>query len=83
MKCEELLAALGDYLDGSLDPEVYESFREHLEGCCPCEVVIDNIRQTITLYKCGQTVELPCELHQHLRHLLRERWEAMFPSQEA
>ena len=79
MKCEELLAMLGDYVDGDMDREVYETFRSHMEGCNPCEVVVDNIRHSISLYKCGKTVELPEELQQQLRHVLRKRWEAIFP----
>lgn len=79
MKCKELLAALGDYLDGELDPEMHDTFRRHLSCCEPCEVVIDNLRKTITVYRCGQQVELPPELHDHLRNVLRKRWEALFP----
>ena len=83
MKCKDLLASLGDYLDGELDPRVYEAFREHLSCCGPCEVVIDNLRKTITVFKCGQEVELPPEMHDHLRGVLRKRWEAIFPQEAA
>jgi anti-sigma factor RsiW len=83
MKCEELLAALSDYVDGDLDPVVYEAFREHLTDCNPCEVVVDNVRKTITLFKSGQPIELPPELHQQLLMVLRARWEAVFPPAEA
>lgn len=78
MKCKELLAALSDYVDGDLDPAVYEAFRAHLGGCNPCEIVVDNVRQTITLFKSGQSVELPPELHQELTNVLRTRWAAVF-----
>ncbi len=79
MKCEEMLAALSDYVDGDLAPEVYEAFREHLSACGPCEVVVDTIRQTITVYKSGRPTELPVELQEHLRRVLRERWKMKFP----
>jgi len=82
MKCKELLATLGDYVDGDLDPQAYEAFQEHLGDCCPCEIVVDNIRHTITLYKSGQKVELPAELQQELRRVLRNRWEATFSQGE-
>jgi len=78
MKCRELLAALGDYVDGELDPEICEEFRRHLEKCNPCEVVIDNVRQTITLYKGGEPFELPGPLREKLHSLLRARFEAEF-----
>jgi len=83
MKCEDLLAALNDYVDGDLDPAICEVFQEHLAGCNPCQIVVDNIRKTITLYKAGEPLEMPAEFQQKLRELLRDRWKAKFPSREA
>jgi hypothetical protein len=40
---------------------------------------IDNIRQTIALYRAGEIVPLPAELHEQLRGILRERWAAKLP----
>jgi RNA polymerase sigma-70 factor (ECF subfamily) len=75
MKCEELLAALNQYVDGELDPGICDSFQEHLKGCNPCQIVIDNIRQTIELYKAEELFELPPTLHRNLARLLREQWK--------
>ena len=50
MKCEELLALLNEYVDGTVDPAICTEFEKHLAGCNPCQVVVDNIRQTITLF---------------------------------
>jgi anti-sigma factor RsiW len=80
MKCEDLLKALNDYVDGDIDPAVCEEFRQHLSGCNPCQIVVDNIRKTITLYKEGQAYPLPPEFCQKLRGTLKERWRAKFPS---
>ncbi len=80
MKCEELLALLSDYVDGDLDRESYQAFRDHLLDCHPCEVVVDNIRQTLTVYKSGRPVEVPDALKKHLRKALCDRWEVKFPS---
>jgi len=33
MRCEELLAALNQYVDGELDPGICDPFQEHLKGC--------------------------------------------------
>lgn len=74
MNCEELLAMLNDYVDGDIDPGVCESFEKHLAGCNPCQVVVDNIRKTITLYKDGEPYELPLEFKKKLHSSLRERW---------
>jgi len=75
MNCEELLATLNQYVDGELEPTICESFQEHLSGCNPCQIVVDNIRRTIKLYKNDSQYELPPELHQRLSLALRERWK--------
>ena len=80
MKCEEVLAALSEYVDGELDPSLVAFFEEHVSDCGPCEVVIDNLRKTVTLYKCGRTVQVPPAFHERLRDMLRARWKAKFPS---
>jgi anti-sigma factor RsiW len=80
MKCDELLAAMNEYVDGTIDPGVCEQFEHHLEDCNPCQVVIDNIRQTIQLYKDGQPYEMPPEFQQAMRQSLRDRWRDRFGS---
>ena len=75
MKCAELLAALNDYVEGPVDPAICEEFERHLAGCNPCQVVVDNIRKTITLYKGGQPCELPVMFRQRLHSALRQRWK--------
>jgi anti-sigma factor RsiW len=75
MKCEELLAMLNEYVDGTVDPVICEEFENHMAGCNPCQVVVDNIRKTITLYKGGQPYELPTEFRRTLHEELRRRWK--------
>lgn len=75
MKCEELLAVLNEYVDGTVDPALCQEFEKHMAGCNPCQVVVDNIRQTITLYKAGTPYELPLEFREQLHARLRQRWK--------
>jgi RNA polymerase sigma-70 factor, ECF subfamily len=75
MKCEELLAALNQYVDGEIEPGLCDAFQEHLQDCNPCQIVVDNIRQTIRLYKAEVPFELPPTLHHRLARLLREKWK--------
>jgi RNA polymerase sigma-70 factor (ECF subfamily) len=75
MKCEELLAALNEYVDGDVEPGVCDSFQEHLSDCNPCQIVVDNIRKTIQLYRAEERFDLPPTLHQRLTRLLREQWK--------
>lgn len=74
MKCDELLTMLNEYVDGTVDPALCEEFKTHMEGCNPCQVVVDNIRKTITLYKNGEPVSLPEPCRQRLHDVLRRRW---------
>ena len=74
MKCAELLATLNEYVDGTVDPAICEELEIHMAGCNPCQVVVDNIRKTITLYREGRPYQLPVEFRQHFHSALRQRW---------
>jgi anti-sigma factor RsiW len=74
MNCEELLKLLNEYLDGDVAPGVCKEFESHLAGCDPCQVVVDNIRRTITLYKDGVPHDLPVEFRNRLHGVLRDKW---------
>ena len=75
MKCEEMLAALNEYVDGTIDPAICKEFERHLAGCNPCQVVVDNIRKTIILCKEGKAYELPVSFRERLHTALQERWK--------
>jgi hypothetical protein len=75
MKCEELLALLSEYVDETLDPSLCEEFSKHMADCNPCQVVIDNLRHTINIYKAGQAYELPAEFRERLHAALRKKWK--------
>lgn len=77
MKCEELLQMLNEYVDGTVDPAVCEAFEKHLAGCNPCQIVVDNIRQTITLYKDGKPYELPVKFRRKLHATVRQRFNEL------
>jgi RNA polymerase sigma-70 factor (ECF subfamily) len=80
MKCDDLLAMLSDYVDGEIDPAICDELQKHLAGCDPCQVVVDNLRQTITLFKAGEPFELPLEFRQRLHSALRARWRQTHPA---
>ena len=66
---------LNEYVDGTVDPAICEEFEKHMAGCNPCQVVVDNIRKTITLYKAGKPYELPLDFRSRLHAALRQRWK--------
>lgn len=78
MTCDDLLAALNEHVDGTLDAAACPQLAEHLAGCNPCQVVVDNIRGTISLYKAAEPYPLPPEFQSRLDALLRTRWREKF-----
>ncbi|MCC6507681.1 MAG: zf-HC2 domain-containing protein [Pirellulaceae bacterium] len=80
MTCEELLKALNDYVDGQELTEICDEFAEHLAGCNPCQVVVDNIRQTISLYRAGQPYSMPTGFQERLQLSLKQKWAEKFGS---
>jgi anti-sigma factor RsiW len=82
MNCQQLIEALNDYVDGEIDPALCEQLEPHLGGCNPCQVVVDTIRKTITLYKGEQEYEIPFECRQRLHAALREKWKQKHPGGE-
>jgi hypothetical protein len=78
MTCEELLKALNEYVDDEAALAVCREFAEHLAGCNPCQVVVDNIRHSIALYKAGEPYRMPPEFEARLRNSLQERWQQKF-----
>jgi anti-sigma factor RsiW len=79
MKCEELLKMLNEYVDGTVDPAICAEFERHMASCNPCQVVVDNIRKTVALYKNGRPFELPAPFRERLHAALRERWRERNP----
>ena len=59
----------------ALNYAICEEFEKHVAGCNPCQVVVDNIRKTITLYKAGRPYDLPVKFRERLHSTLRDRWE--------
>lgn len=83
MKCQELLAQLGEYVDATIDPALCAEFEKHMAGCNPCQVVVDNIRKTITIYRNGQPYDLPVECRDRLHAALKARWKSEHVSRES
>jgi hypothetical protein len=79
MSCEELLRALNEVIDDESALALYAEFAEHLAGCNPCQLVVDNVHKTIQLYKAGEPYEMPAEFQNRFRDALRARWNLKFP----
>ena len=78
MTCEELLQALNEVIDDESALSIYEEFAEHLAGCNPCQLVVDNIRKTIQLYQASKRYEMPAAFQTRFREALRKKWASKF-----
>jgi hypothetical protein len=71
MTCEDLMAALVDYLGDELVVEHRETFRLHIEGCAKCGPYVATYTHTVkvsrALPKCGP---LPPAFEARLRKAL-------------
>lgn len=79
MTCEELLAALNEVIDDASALALYTEFADHLAGCNPCQLVVDNIRKTIQLFKAGTPYPMPDAFQARFREALKAKWKAKFP----
>jgi hypothetical protein len=79
MTCDELLQALNGVIDDQSALVLYSEFAEHLSGCNPCQLVVDNIRKTIALYRAGIPYPMPTGFQDRFRQALRAKWISKFP----
>lgn len=83
MTCDELLKALGEYVDDETVVSLYKEFGDHLAGCNPCTLVVDNIRKTISLFKAGEPYPMPPDFTNSLKSALKKKWAEKFPAKPA
>ncbi|MFO0936809.1 MAG: hypothetical protein U0798_09885 [Gemmataceae bacterium] len=79
MTCEEMFQSINDVIDNESAMSLYKEFSEHLQGCNPCQLVIDNIRKTIRLYQAGEPYPMPEAFQERFREALKAKWKAKFP----
>jgi anti-sigma factor (TIGR02949 family) len=70
-ECRHLLDSLSDYLDGDLPDELCNEIERHMSDCDNCRVVVDTLRNTISLYRTTSSeADLPEAARQRLFHRL-------------
>jgi anti-sigma factor RsiW len=74
MRCEQLLHVLNEYIEGEIAPAVCQELEKHLADCGACRIVVDTLRQTISLYKEDAVHELPADFQERLHQALRAKW---------
>ncbi len=76
--CRDYIGGLNDYLDGHLEPELCAEIEKHIGECENCRLMVDTLRQTVTLCREGKPEKLPEALETKLSDLLKARWDKKF-----
>ena len=77
-KCKDYIKDLNDYIDGELDETLCAEIERHIGECKNCRIMVDTLKQTVTLCREGKREKLPDGLESKLNNLLRKKWEEKF-----
>lgn len=64
--CRDLLGSLSDYIDGALDDALCVEIESHMAECDNCQIVVDTLRKTVTLYRRLPAQPIPADLEARL-----------------
>lgn len=81
LTCKEMVELVTDYLEGALSPEMRIRFDQHLTGCDPCVIYIDQIRQTVATLGRLPEESIPPSALDALREHFR-KWRSSGMSQD-
>lgn len=79
--CADYIGELNDYLDGEVSTELCEELERHIGQCADCRIMVDTLKQTVTLCREGRREQLPAALQGQLTDLLQARWRQKFSRQ--
>jgi mycothiol system anti-sigma-R factor len=66
MGCKDMLGNLSAYIDGDLEAELCAEIEEHMAGCTNCQIVVDTLERTVTLYHDNCHEPLPDDVKSRL-----------------
>ena len=65
--CKQMLSSISEYIDGTLEDELCRVLEQHLDGCENCQVVLDTLKKTISIYQTtSEPNSLPGDVRQRL-----------------
>lgn len=80
--CHDYIQGLNEYLDGEVSPELCDEIEKHIGECENCRIMVDTLKQTVTLCREGKEEKLPVQLESKLKDILKEHWDRKFPKFE-
>ena len=64
--CEDVRAALSNYMDGDVSPDLRRELERHLSECRTCQVLYDTTRKTLHVVTNVGSFEVPEEVSELL-----------------
>jgi RNA polymerase sigma-70 factor (ECF subfamily) len=74
--CREMFAALSDYIDERLADTVCGELEKHMSGCVPCQVFVQDLKQTIREIKTYKSESIDRDGAAAIRRIVLEKYEA-------
>lgn len=68
--CQALLSQLSEYIDGELEEAFCAEIERHLATCENCQIVVNTLAKTVTLYRQLPAAKLPAEKQDRLFKIL-------------
>ena len=71
--CEDVRAALSNYIDGDVSPDLRRELEQHLSECRTCQVLYDTTRKTLHIVTNVGSFEVPETVSEQLVKLIMSR----------
>ena len=68
--CQVLLSQLSEYIDGELEETFCAEIERHLSTCENCQIVVNTLAKTVTLYRQLPAPKMPDEKQDRLFKVL-------------
>ena len=76
MDCREIFEGLSEYIDKELADKTCREIESHLKDCHNCRVVVNTLRQTVTLYHEAPSQEIPGDVRVRLHKVIKLKGDA-------
>ena len=72
ISCREVWRELSNFVDGTIDPDLYRRMEEHFKDCEHCSAILDGTRNVIQLVGDGRTFDLPNGFSERMKKRIEE-----------
>ena len=81
--CDDVRAALSNYLDDDVPPDVRRELERHLADCRTCEVLVDTTQKTLRIVTSAGSFDIPEALSDDLLRRIMDRLPPSVPDDQS